>query len=48
MPGAELEGLNYLRDIKDADAMVASVKQIKETGGKVHLCTTFLHFACSL
>lgn len=39
VPGAELEGLNYLRDIKDADALVASVKQIKETGGKVQLVT---------
>ncbi|GMH38143.1 hypothetical protein BSKO_06027 [Bryopsis sp. KO-2023] len=35
VPGAELSGLNYLRDIKDADALVAAMEECKAKDGKV-------------
>lgn len=34
-PGAELEGIHYLRDVADADALIAAAKAAKELGGKV-------------
>jgi hypothetical protein len=34
-PGAELGGVNYLRNVQDADALLAAIKQCKEAGGKV-------------
>ncbi|GFR52753.1 hypothetical protein Agub_g15360 [Astrephomene gubernaculifera] len=33
-PGADLRGLHYLRDVKDADALVAAMAATKEAGGK--------------
>lgn len=34
-PGAELEGVHYLRNVQDADALIAAIKKCKEAGGKV-------------
>ncbi|GIL43701.1 hypothetical protein Vafri_1357 [Volvox africanus] len=34
VPGADLGGIHYLRDVKDADALVAAIAVAKETGGK--------------
>ena len=35
VPGAEQEGFYYLRDVVDADVLVAAIAKLKETGGKV-------------
>ncbi len=35
VPGADLGGIHYLRDIKDADGIVAATSAVKEAGGKV-------------
>ncbi|KAG2450649.1 hypothetical protein HYH02_004489 [Chlamydomonas schloesseri] len=34
VPGADLSGIHYLRDVKDADALVAAVAATKEASGK--------------
>ena len=33
-PGAELRGIHYLRNVKDADALIAAIAKTKESGGK--------------
>lgn len=35
LPGAELAGILYLRDVADADALVAAIAAAKEAGSKV-------------
>lgn len=39
VPGAELPGILYLRNVADADALVAAIKATKEAGGKVGACS---------
>ena len=34
-PGAELEGVRYLRNVQDADALIATIAACKAAGGKV-------------
>lgn len=34
--GAELEGILYLRDVADADKLVAAISSTKDAGGQVH------------
>lgn len=34
-PGADLEGILYLRDVADADALIAAIPGAKAKGGKV-------------
>ncbi len=34
-PGADMDGFFYLRNVVDADALVAGMKDLKEKGGKV-------------
>ena len=35
VPGAEQEGFFYLRDVVDADVLVAAIAKLKKTDGKV-------------
>ena len=35
VPGAEQEGFFYLRDVVDADVLVAAIAKLKESDGKV-------------
>ena len=34
-PGADLSGVYYLRNVQDADALLAAIKECKAAGGKV-------------
>ncbi len=34
-PGADLGNILYLRNVADADKVIAALKEVKETGGKV-------------
>jgi monodehydroascorbate reductase (NADH) len=36
-PGAELAGIHYLRNVADADALLAAVEAAKAAGNKVGL-----------
>lgn len=34
-PGADLGGVHYLRNVQDADSLLAAIQMCKEKGGKV-------------
>ena len=36
-PGADLKGIYYLRNVVDADRIIAALPEAKERGGRVHL-----------
>jgi hypothetical protein len=37
IPGADLEGFYYLRDVVDADKLVAAMAELKKTDGKARI-----------
>ena len=34
LPGGDLDGIYYLRDVVDADKLVAAIQELKKTDGK--------------
>jgi hypothetical protein len=38
-PGAELEGVHYLRNVEDADGLIVAMQACREAGGKVSTCS---------
>lgn len=46
VPGADLAGLNYLRDISDAEALVSAIQEVKSTQGHVSIYLQYHWLFC--
>lgn len=43
-PGADLKGVQYLRNVQDGDALIAAIADAKAAGGKVRYFTPVYNY----